>query len=483
MRKTFVSNLILLVGLNLLIKPFYILGIEAEIQNRVGASDFGSYFALINFSILLNIIPDMGINNWNTRKVAQEGLVNSKYLGSLMSLRLSLALIYALICLVIGLFLGYNSTQLFGLSLLIVNQVVASLILFFRSNLSGLHLFKHDSVLSILDKLLLIIILGYALWFAPELEFKIEYLIYAQTLTLVITLLLSIYWVSKHVKKWNWEIDKSLQKEILRGSLPFATLILFSMIIFRADSVILERLDGAESSGIYAMGFRIFESYIMISYLFAGLLLPIFSKMLSNNAPVGTLVSLSGRILFSVTWSFCLLGFLVPGEFLGIIYDNPTEESIQTFRWLMPGCFAFSMQYIYGTLLTADGKLKTLNAIMISMSLLNILLNLIWIPLEGPIASAKVNAISHMTILVTQVILVGKYYNINLFHLYRETIVYAIATSLLGVFLFTIKTLPALNEISILYKVALYSILCLLLALIAKMISYKGVLELLRSNK
>ncbi len=483
MRKTFVSNLILLVGLNLLIKPFYILGIEAEIQNRVGEFEFGSYFALINFSILLNIIPDMGINNWNTRKVAQEGFVNPKYLGSLMSLRLSLGLIYALICLAFGLLLGYNSTQLTGLSLLIINQVVASLILFFRSNLSGLHLFKHDSLLSILDKLLLIVILGYALWFAPDFDFKIEHLIYSQTLTLVITLLLAIYWVSKHVKKWNWKIDKSLQKEILSGSLPFATLILFSMIIFRADSVMLERIDGAQSSGVYAMGFRIFESYTMISYLFAGLLLPIFSKMLSNKTPVGTLVSLSGRILFSVTWSFCLLGFLVPGEFLSVIYDNPTEESIQTFRWLMPGCFAFSMQYIYGTLLTADGRLKTLNAIMISMSLLNILLNLIWIPFEGPVASAKVNAISHMTILITQVVLVGKYYSINLFHLFRETIIFAIATSLLGILLFILNTIPSINEISILHKVALYTMLCLLLALIAKMISYKGILQLLRANK
>ncbi len=483
MRKTFVSNLILLVGLNLLIKPFYILGIEAEIQNRVGADNFGSYFALINFSILLNIIPDMGITNWNTRRVAQSGTLDSKYLGSLLSLRLSLALLYAIICLLVGLLIGYDASQLTGLSLLMINQIIASLILFFRSNLSGLHLFRHDSFLSILDKLLLVIGLGWLLWFQKDFQFKIEYLIYAQTAALFTTLILASYWVSKHVKNWNWNIDKSLQKEILIGSLPFATLTLFAMIVYRADSVLLERMQGAEASGTYALGFRIFESYGMISYLFAGLLLPIFSKMLSSGESVQTLVSLANRILFSVTWSFCVLAFLLPESLLLLIYDNPTEEAIAAFRWLMPGCFAFSMQYVYGTLLTADGKLKLLNNIMISVCGLNIILNALWIPFEGPIASAKVNAISHGIILITEIILVCRYYKISYLFLFKETIIFTVLSIGAGLFILTNLTPTAINNLSLTYKAGLFVGVSFSLALSTKMISYKGVRHLLRSKE
>jgi O-antigen/teichoic acid export membrane protein len=483
MRKTFVSNLILLVGLNLLIKPFYILGIEAEIQNRVGADSFGSYFALINFSILLNIIPDMGITNWNTRRVAQSGSLDSKYLGSLLSLRLSLALLYALICLFVGLLIGYNSSQIAGLSLLVINQIISSLILFFRSNLSGLHLFKHDSFLSILDKLLLVIGLGWLLWFQKDFYFKIEYLIYAQTAALLTTLILASYWVSRNVRRWNWTIDKSLQKEILLGSLPFATLTLFAMVVYRADSVLLERIEGAEASGTYALGFRIFESYGMISYLFAGLLLPIFSKMLSTGESVQTLVSLASRILFSVTWSFCILAFILPESLLLLIYDHPTEEAISAFRWLMPGCFAFSMQYVYGTLLTADGKLKLLNNIMISVCALNILLNLVWIPFEGPVASAKVNAISHGIILITEVALVCRYYKIGYLNLFKETVVFTILCTAAGIVILSNSIPSAINHLSLSYKASLFIGVSIILALITKMISYKGVLQLVRSKE
>ena len=47
-KQKFIWNLILVILLNLLIKPFYILGIDAEVINRVGASVYGNYFALIN---------------------------------------------------------------------------------------------------------------------------------------------------------------------------------------------------------------------------------------------------------------------------------------------------------------------------------------------------------------------------------------------------------------------------------------------------
>jgi O-antigen/teichoic acid export membrane protein len=278
-------------------------------------------------------------------------------------------------------------------------------------------------------------------------------------------------------------MDKSLQKEILLGSLPFATLTLFAMIIYRADSVLLERIDGAQASGTYALGFRIFESYGMISYLFAGLLLPIFSRMLAAKDPIQHLVSLSSRILFSVTWTFCLLGFMLPEHLLLLIYDNPSGQAVDAFRWLMPGCFAFSMQYVYGSLLTADGKLKLLNGIMISMCIINLILNVIWIPFEGAVASAKVNAISHTIILLTEIVLVCRYYKISIAYLFKETALFVAFTLLLAVLFLTNYFSLTINDLPLAYRASLFIGLAVIAALITKMISYKALLQLLRSKE
>ncbi|NBP91865.1 MAG: polysaccharide biosynthesis protein, partial [Actinobacteria bacterium] len=71
MQKKFITNLLILLCLNLLIKPFWILVIEPHVQNSVGNGSYGEYFAIANFSFLLNILLDFGITNFNNKNIAQ----------------------------------------------------------------------------------------------------------------------------------------------------------------------------------------------------------------------------------------------------------------------------------------------------------------------------------------------------------------------------------------------------------------------------
>ena len=71
MRKTFVLNLIIMMGVNLLIKPFWILGIDRTIQNRLGFDAYGQYYILFNFVLLLSVLLDFGIANYTTSNLAK----------------------------------------------------------------------------------------------------------------------------------------------------------------------------------------------------------------------------------------------------------------------------------------------------------------------------------------------------------------------------------------------------------------------------
>ena len=132
MKKTFITNLVLLLVLNLLVKPFYILGVEAEIQNRVGPEDFGFFFALINFSFLLNIIPDLGTTNWNTRHIAQNSHLLGKHFPPIFTLRLVLSCLYLLVIGIAAIFINYSGEQLAMLGILALSQVFSNMILFLR---------------------------------------------------------------------------------------------------------------------------------------------------------------------------------------------------------------------------------------------------------------------------------------------------------------------------------------------------------------
>src|SRR3954471_21189450 len=135
MQKKFVTNLAFLLFLNLLIKTFYVLVIDLNVQNAVHAKNFGLYFALFNFSFVLNIILDFGITNFNNKNIAQNNHLLTKHFSSLVVLKLMLAVIYIIATVVIGLLIGYDTRLTKLLLLLGFNQFLISLVLYLRSNL------------------------------------------------------------------------------------------------------------------------------------------------------------------------------------------------------------------------------------------------------------------------------------------------------------------------------------------------------------
>jgi O-antigen/teichoic acid export membrane protein len=111
-KRDFIFNISLLIFLNLLIKPFWILGVDVEVQNQVGAESYGLYFALFNFTILFNMLLDMGITNYNTRNIAQNTQLLSKHLSHILTLKFSLGILYFVVTLIAALIVGYHGYQL-----------------------------------------------------------------------------------------------------------------------------------------------------------------------------------------------------------------------------------------------------------------------------------------------------------------------------------------------------------------------------------
>src|SRR5215207_9430433 len=100
MQKKFITNLAFLLFLNLLIKPFWLVGIDRVVQNTTGAEVYGQYYALFNFSFLFNILLDLGITNFNNRNISQNRQLLQKHLSGIISVRLALAGMYFFISII-----------------------------------------------------------------------------------------------------------------------------------------------------------------------------------------------------------------------------------------------------------------------------------------------------------------------------------------------------------------------------------------------
>ncbi len=384
-QKDFVFNIAILLFLNLLVKPFWILGVDVAVQNRVGADAYGLYFAIFNFTYLFNVVLDMGITNFNNRNIARHSQLLSKHLSGIIVLKLLLGVAYLAITFATAAVIGYDSLHFKLLFWMSINQFLNAFILYLRSNVSALLLFKTDSVLSVLDRLLMILICGALLWSGwLDTPFRIEHFVYAQTAayTLAALTALGVVLHHAHLRKLHWNGTFFLL--ILKKSFPFALLYLLMSFYNRIDSVMIERLlpDGAATfeAGIYASAFRLLDALTMIAYLFSVILLPLFSRMLKEKENIGGIVRSSYALLlfFSATATTLLLCFKVP--VLQLLYTSHITESAAVFSFLIPCIIPVSFTYIFGTLLTANGNMRLLNASAVVGIVVNLLVNFLLIP-------------------------------------------------------------------------------------------------------
>jgi O-antigen/teichoic acid export membrane protein len=88
MPKKILANLFLLLAINLLIKPFWILGIDRTVQNTVGNQAYGQYMVLFNLSVMLTMLLDFGINNYTSTFIAKHPQMLKKKFATLFSLKL-----------------------------------------------------------------------------------------------------------------------------------------------------------------------------------------------------------------------------------------------------------------------------------------------------------------------------------------------------------------------------------------------------------
>jgi len=411
LKRKFVTNLILLLALNLLIKPFWILGIDRTVQNMVGDESYGMYFALFNFSLLLNILLDVGITNFNNKNIAQHNFLLKKHLSNIVGLKFMLAIVYAVFSLVLAAIIGYGKIQFHLLFFLIFNQFLISFTLYLRSNISGLHLFRTDSILSVLDRSLMIVICSVLLFSGYFRSlFTIEWFVYAQTVAYVITTIITFIIVLKKSGKINIRFNPKFFAVFIRKSYPYALLILLMSFYNRIDGVMLERLlpepIGQQQAGIYAQAFRLLDAVSMFGVLVAGLLLPIFAKMIKHREPVEQMIKLSFTFLFVTAVVVAVSSIFYNSEIMEVLYHSNTEHSSELLGILMTGFIGIATTYVFGTLLTANGSMKQLNWMAFTGMVINVSLNLYLIPRYQAFGSAYASLFTQIVTAGAQVILV-----------------------------------------------------------------------------
>lgn len=90
---------------------------------------------------------------------------------------------------------------------------------------------------------------------------------------------LTNFFIARRYASFAWRFDPVLWKSILKRSWPIGVSILFTLIYYKADTLVLSFVRPQAEVGVYGAAYRVLEILVTIPFMFSGVLLPILSNM------------------------------------------------------------------------------------------------------------------------------------------------------------------------------------------------------------
>ncbi len=356
----FVRDFFRIIFANLLVKPAWILT-ENGVQNVIGHESYGRYAALFSLTFILATMLDPGLTQYATREIAADNPGRQKIFGTILGIKLLLALVFPGVVWVGMVLWGYENWSM-GLTLAGL-QICLALLAFFRGAMQGLHLFTADAFFSIADKALLFPLL-FLFWSGMTAErFAVMNLSVAIGCVAAASALLS--------RRIRFSLPhRRLIFDVLWQSRHFALMVLLYNMLDRLNLVLVERRLGSDVAGLFAGAHRWFGAFTMYLWTVLPILYAKFAKTQDHN--------LIGKglpfVAIPLIWvgGFCIFH----GEKLLFLFTKSTSEEVtimtKTLSILGATLILAGIHNIFSTFLTATGKEKSVNILIIAAITVNV---------------------------------------------------------------------------------------------------------------
>jgi O-antigen/teichoic acid export membrane protein len=418
-----VKNLVFVLAVNILVKAVWIFLIDRNVQIRVGYESYGAFQALFNLGMIFQIVLDFGLTQYTSREIASNPNRIGAIFSSMLWARILLSIVYSVVVVAVAFLLDYQMEQIVLLIAVLGILSLNSMLVFLRSNVAALHFFKTDGVLAVIDRLLMIVVCG-ALLIIPSWakNFRIEWFVWSQIACYALAVVIAFFVLFRLTPvPIHFSFKSKVILKVLKQSAPYALLVFLMSIYMRSDSVMIERLCGDEGkmqAGIYASAFRLLDVANIFGVMFAGMLMPIFSKMFAQKENIAATVRTSVNIMMPLSFITAIVALFYGNEIMELLYHkSSTQNDGKIFSLLMWSFPAYCLMYIYSTLLTAKGSIALLNKLSVFIVIVNLSLHYLLIPQFKAIGAAYTVLVSEW--LVAVLVILYAHRQCSLPHNYR----------------------------------------------------------------
>lgn len=356
-----------------------------------GVLGYGEFTKITSFVAISYLIVDFGLNAIYLNRV-REDFRTFFYLRVFISLAL-------FVCLnTVAFFLPFNQALNSGFSLNAkLGILLFSLSIFSQSFiLSSVAVFQKKQrydyyakgiIIGSLINLVLVFIFAF-------LNYSIFYVLFAFVLTGFVTALINVKDTKEKISPFVF--NKVYAKKIFLSSLPIGLMLIFNLIYFRADIFLLSLMSSTKSVGVYGLSYKFFDFIIAVPLFMSNSIYPVLIKYKNEEESFRKLVNKYFLIFISSSFVFVLLFWFASPLFSLIGKDF--SESIIPFRILLLSIPFFFLTSFFQWILITKGRQNFLMFLYFALLVLNIVLNILFIPQYSYIASAWITVVCEIIV-------------------------------------------------------------------------------------
>ncbi len=362
---------------NLIVKPIWFIFITYICITQMGFYEYGVMNAAIALAAILSGLANMGTSAYTIREVARDLEKARNFYRAFFPFRVVTLFLAFLLAVGFGFLLGHESKALLAVASASIYMSLQSLTQFTRSIYRAAENLKWESVSTVGEKMLVVLLGSLFVFLKPEAWF----VLLGMSLGMFLTLLSSYWWASKMVlKKQPHTTESRLNfiKEHLPQAFPLGLAALFILIYFRTDSVMLEAMLGEIESGEYGLAFRFLEAFTMLPAVMVAALLPKFSKQFGSGQfqAMSKLFTRSSAFLLLASVSLAAITSYFAPYVMSFLGEGDSGHASASALRILIWAFPFtSLAYLLSTSLTALNQQKFLALALGITALLNLILN------------------------------------------------------------------------------------------------------------
>ena len=364
--------------------------IDIVISRQLGPEGRGLYASVLVVPLLVVSFMMMGIRRSTVYHIGKQLYSNNRTVSGVIQV---LLITSVLAMLVSGLsFFYYKSKELtLPLILLALGSIPVRLVLSYASGVYlGREQFRRSNLINWLP---LFLNLAGVLIFVSLLHWSVA----GALLSLLVSNMLVAAISLKHIfseYKISFLPDKEVILSLVKFGVGYATALLIMQLNYRIDILLLRELSTLDQVGYYSLGVAISDKLWQLPTAMGVVVLSRTANMLdetSLNQSVSRLLRIS---FILVLFAAVVLWFIIP-YFLPLIFGAKFVPSVDVVRAMLPGIVIFVLPRILNSRFAGSGQPKVLIAIFVPALIINILLNLLWIPSFGAIGAAWASNVSY----------------------------------------------------------------------------------------